>query len=115
RFEEVYGIIDAAMLERTTAEWQALLDAAQIPNGSMNRLADMPKDPYLVETGFFHHYSHPVAGPMITPSSPLRYSATPASIRRPPPMLGEHSREVLREFGFSAEEIAAVLPTESAS
>ena len=111
RFDEVYGIVDAAMLERTTAQWQALLEAAQIPNGSMNRLADMPNDPYLVETGFFHHYRHPVAGAMVTPSSPLRYSRTPATIRRPPPLLGEHSEEILAGFGFTAEEIAAVLPS----
>jgi formyl-CoA transferase len=108
RFAEVYGIIDAAMSGRTTAQWQALLDSYDVPNAPVRRLEDMPTDPYLVETGFFHHYRHPVAGAMVTPSFPVKYSKSPASIRTPPPCLGEHTQSVLAEFGFTADEIASL-------
>jgi crotonobetainyl-CoA:carnitine CoA-transferase CaiB-like acyl-CoA transferase len=93
------------MAKRTTADWQARLDAADVPNGLARKLRDLPQDPYLVETGFFHHYEHPQAGPMITPSIPVHFSKTPGRIQGPPPTLGEHTRSVLSEMGYSDEQI----------
>ncbi|MEI8264469.1 MAG: CoA transferase [Betaproteobacteria bacterium] len=106
-FPQLYGALREEMVRRTTAEWQARLDEADIPNAPAAKLADLPSDPYLVETGFFHRYVHPQAGPMVTPSIPVRYTATPGQVRRPPPCLGEHTEEVLREFGFDESAIAA--------
>jgi formyl-CoA transferase len=104
-FPELYQIIGEEMAKHSTAEWQKRLDAADVPNGVARKLRDLPTDPYLVETGFFHRYSHPQAGPMVTPSVPVRFSKTPGRIQSPPPTLGEHTREVLSALGYSDRDI----------
>jgi formyl-CoA transferase len=106
RFPELYRMIGEEMAKRTTADWQARLDAADVPNGVARKLRDLPHDPYLIATGFFHRYEHPQAGPMITPSVPVQFSKTPAQIQGPPPTLGEHTRSVLSEIGYTDEQIA---------
>ncbi len=108
-FPELYAEVAIALRKRDTADWQVLFDADEIPNAPVRRLADMPTDPYLTETKFFHHYRHPTAGPLITPSIPVKFSNTPAAIHKPPPCLGEHSEEVLTEFGFKPQEISTLL------
>ena len=96
------------MRERTTAEWLGILRAADIPCGRANTLADLLDDDYLRETGFFQEVQHPTEGRMVLGSVPAAFSATPPSIRRLPPKLGEHTEEVLREAGYDAAAIAAI-------
>ena len=106
RFAELYQLIGEEMAKRTTAEWRERLDAADVPNGVAKMLNDLPRDPYLVETGFFHRYTHPQAGPMVTTSIPVHLSKTPGAIQSPPPTLGEHTQSVLSAMGYSESEIA---------
>jgi crotonobetainyl-CoA:carnitine CoA-transferase CaiB-like acyl-CoA transferase len=108
-FPELYAIVAAELRRRSTAEWQERLDAADVPNGPARTLAELPSDPYLVATKFFHHYVHPAAGPMVTTTIPVHFSRTPGSVRRPPPTLGEHTREVLEEAGYHGGELAEVV------
>lgn len=105
RFAELYQLIGEQMAKRTTAEWHERLDAADVPNGVARSLNELPHDPYLVETGFFHRYTHPQAGPMVTTAIPVHFSKTPAAIRCPPPTLGEHTQSVLSAMGYSSREI----------
>lgn len=107
---ELYAIVAERIALRTTEEWRTRLDAADIPNGSMNRLQDLPADPYLRQTGFFERYEHPSEGPLVRTSIPQRFSETPGSIRLPPPRLGEHTCEVLRAAGYDDTDIARISP-----
>jgi crotonobetainyl-CoA:carnitine CoA-transferase CaiB-like acyl-CoA transferase len=112
-FPELYAIVSDGIKKHSTAEWQERLDKADIPNGPARMLSELPNDPYLVATKFFHHYVHPMAGSLVTTSIPVRFSRTPGSVRRPPPVLGEHTREVLEELGCYSNETAAVAATET--
>jgi crotonobetainyl-CoA:carnitine CoA-transferase CaiB-like acyl-CoA transferase len=106
--DEVYGVLTEAMTERTTAEWSAILDAADIPNGPVNSIQNLLDDEYLAETGFFRPVEHPTEGAMTMMAVPVEFDGTPASIRSLPPTLGEHTESVLLEAGLTAKEIAQV-------
>jgi crotonobetainyl-CoA:carnitine CoA-transferase CaiB-like acyl-CoA transferase len=107
--DAVYATLTEGMKRRTTEEWLAELRPADIPCGKANSLDDLFTDPYLVETGYFEGYHHPTEGDVVVPAIPARFSRSPANVHRPWPMLGEHSREVLEEAGYSAAEIADLI------
>ena len=113
--DALYAILAEELKRKTTAEWRALLDTADLPNGPVNDFNMMADDPYLTATGFFHHYEHPTEGAMVTTAIPAQFSATPASIRLTPPQLGEHTMSVLQEIGYTEREIAQLGHAASAS
>ena len=106
--DSLYALIAEEIGKRSTAEWRARFDAHDVPNGDVQRLDDLPKNPYLVESGFFVHYEHPSEGLLTTTSIPVRFSATPPSMRRGPPRLGEHTRELLKELMLDDAAIEAL-------
>jgi crotonobetainyl-CoA:carnitine CoA-transferase CaiB-like acyl-CoA transferase len=75
----------------------------------VNSLESLLRDPHLQATGFWQLVEHPSEGTLRLPGPPASYGKTPAEIRRLPPRLGEHSREVLSEAGLPAGEIDAML------
>jgi crotonobetainyl-CoA:carnitine CoA-transferase CaiB-like acyl-CoA transferase len=83
---------------RSTREWIALLEAAGVPCGPINDIAQVFADPQVQARGMRIAMAHPEAGEIPLVASPLKLSATPVSYRRPPPRLGEHTREVLAEL-----------------
>jgi crotonobetainyl-CoA:carnitine CoA-transferase CaiB-like acyl-CoA transferase len=107
--DAAYATLTEGMKQRTTEEWLAELRPADIPCGKANSLEDLFTDPYLMETGYFEAYEHPVEGDVVIPAIPARFSKSPPNVHRPWPMLGEHSREILAEAGYSDAEIEAIL------
>lgn len=106
--DAVYEEVGRIMRSRTTAQWRALLDAADVPNMPMNSPQDLLDDPHLRATGFIRHVEHPSEGPLHTPGTPTRWSATPPAAPSPAPQLGEHTEAVLRELGYGNEQIEAM-------
>lgn len=108
--DAVYAEVARIMRTRTTAEWRALLDAADVPNMPMNAPADLLIDPQLRATGFMYDALHPTEGPMHAMAHPTRWSATPpARTQTPAPRLGEHTRALLAEAGYSTTKIDDLL------
>lgn len=106
---EIYGILEEMVAERTVEEWQRELDAAAIPVQKVNTKEDLLEDEQLNATGFWKFLDHPTEGRLRMAEPPVRFSGSPSSIRRMQPRLGEHSREVLAEAGYSDEAIKALL------
>jgi crotonobetainyl-CoA:carnitine CoA-transferase CaiB-like acyl-CoA transferase len=94
----LYAMVDEVTRTRTTDEWLELLKPLQIPVVKMNRLDDLFDDPHLEAVGLFERRQHPEAGPYVSIRPPLKFSASPANIRRHPPRLGQHTEEVLAEL-----------------
>ena len=105
---DVYQFVAEIMLTCTTAEWQALLEKADIPNTPMHTMDSLIDDPHLNSSGFFPMYEHPSEGTVRTTAPVGEWSETPLSIRRLAPQLGQHSREVLLEAGLSVAAIDAM-------
>ncbi len=97
--DALYAVLTERMRERTTAEWLEILAALDIPCGRANSLTDLLDDEYLRETEFFQHMRHPHDGDVTITAIPAQFSASPPSVRRLWPALGEHTEEVLREIG----------------
>ncbi len=106
---ELIPLIRQATVFRTTAEWVAALEQAGVPCGPINDLAQVFADPQVIARGLRVELPHPLAGSVPQVASPIRLSETPVEYRNAPPLLGEHSEQVLREWlGMSASEVAAL-------
>lgn len=105
----VYAELARIFATRSTAQWLALLDAADVPAMPLHDLASVLDDPQLAASGFFASVEHPSEGRLRSMRPPPVYSRTPAEPPRLAPRLGEHSREVLVQAGYSDAEIDALI------
>jgi crotonobetainyl-CoA:carnitine CoA-transferase CaiB-like acyl-CoA transferase len=104
-YDFVYRWFSDVMKTRTTAEWMALFEAADIPHAPLHDLDNLIDDPHLAAVGLLQTVEHPTEGTLRVAGPAATWSKTPPSIRHYPPRLGEHGGEILREAGFSNAEI----------
>jgi crotonobetainyl-CoA:carnitine CoA-transferase CaiB-like acyl-CoA transferase len=97
--------VEQALASATTAEWQERFERAQIAAGPVYEFDEVFTDPQVRHLGLVTEVEQPGYGTARMLAYPVRASATPAAIRRPAPLLGEHTAEVLGEIGMSREEI----------
>ena len=102
---ELYALVAQVMRTRTTAQWLADLERADIPAMPLHTPQSLLDDPHLRATGFFRMSEHPSQGRIREIGIASTWSESPPSIRRHAPKLGEHSREVLGEIGSKSDEI----------
>lgn len=106
--DELYGMLADAMRTRTSAEWSADFERADIPHGPVNTIEDLFSDPQLIATDFFHTVDQPGAGPVRLARRPVDLHTAP-HVPEPAPLLGEHTREVLAQAGLPDERIQHLL------
>ena len=107
--DETYSETGKILATKTTQEWLDLFSDTRVPVIVVNSLEDLFTDPHLEAVGFWTLFEHPSEGLLKLPGFPARFSETPASIRRHPPKLGEHSIEILKEAGLEEETIQTML------
>jgi crotonobetainyl-CoA:carnitine CoA-transferase CaiB-like acyl-CoA transferase len=103
--DELITILAEIFRTRTTAEWIAALNQAEVPCAPIQTIDQVFAAPQVQHRKMLVEVDHPTAGRLKMAGIPVKFSATPASIRLPPPLLGEHSREVLESWlGMSAAQ-----------
>src|SRR5437870_5161217 len=103
---ECVGTLSEMFRARPMADWVDMISQAGVPCGPINRVSDVVNDPQVLAREMIAAVPHPTVPELRMPNSPLKLTETPPSIRRPPPLLGQHNQEVLAELGYSPQQIA---------
>ncbi|WP_246036575.1 CaiB/BaiF CoA transferase family protein [Sinomonas susongensis] len=103
--DELIPLLEQELQRSTTAEWVAGLDAAGVPVGPIQTVDEALADPQVLARGMVAEVEHPEAGTLKVLNCPVRLTRTPASVRMPPPLLGQHSDQILAGAGLSPSDI----------
>jgi crotonobetainyl-CoA:carnitine CoA-transferase CaiB-like acyl-CoA transferase len=112
--EALITLMSARLKTRSVQHWISALEAEGVPCGPINSIADMAADPQTAAREMVVELEHPRAGRTRALGLPIKLSATPGKVARAAPLLGEHTREVLAEFGFSPRDIQSLLASGAA-
>ena len=100
-------LLETILKGRRKADWLSALEAAKVPCGPINDLAEVFADPHVQHRGMVHRWQHPLADAVDLVASPIKMSATPVRNDLPPPLLGEHTAQVLADWlGKDADAVA---------
>jgi len=105
-YEALMPHVRAALLKHSADEWMQILREADVPVGKINTVEEALADPHLLERHFIVELEHPTLGPVKSLATPVHMSATPLRYDRHPPLLGEHTDEILRELGYGADQVS---------
>jgi crotonobetainyl-CoA:carnitine CoA-transferase CaiB-like acyl-CoA transferase len=109
RREELVRLIEERLGARSRDEWIAAFAAAGLPTGPINTIDQVFADPQVLHRGMVQEVEHPTAGRVKLVGVPVKFSETPGEIRLPPPVLGEHTDEVLGQIlNLGGDELAAL-------
>jgi formyl-CoA transferase/CoA:oxalate CoA-transferase len=99
--EELIPLLKETLLKATTQEWINCFDAAGVPAGPIQTVDQALKDPQVIARGMITELEHPEAGALKVIGCPIKLNRTPAAVRTPPPLLGQHTLEVLQSAGYT--------------
>ena len=108
RIREIYEDMAQVTRRMTSALSLALCEALDIAATRIYTIDELPEHPHLKAVDLFQRHDHPTEGATVGVRPPTRFARTPASVRRPAPLLGEHNDELLREAGLDDAQIAAL-------
>ena len=111
--DRIYARMSEIGPSRTTAEWEELLLRLDVPHTAFAKLTEISEQPHLKAVGMFVDIDHPTEGHIKQARPPTKFSDNPPNLHRMSPRLGEHSRELLREAGFSDAEIAGLVESKA--
>lgn len=106
--DTLYAELARCVALQPTSYWLAACERLDIPAAPYNRLNDLERDPQLAQTGYFTSMHDPAMGTIVTPAAPLKFDGTTAS-HTLPPRLGQHTRDVLQEAGFTGSDVQRLL------
>lgn len=106
---ELVEVLKTATRRKTSGEWLETLRAVSIPCGPIQTIDEVFADPQVLARGMVVEVEHPAMGPMTTVANPIKFSASPVTYEKAPPLIGEDTEEVLtRVLGYEQEEIRAL-------
>lgn len=105
---ETVAMVRQVLVTRTRDEWLEAMGVLGIPCSPLHSLGELSAHPHTLASQMVYRYDHPELGELKAVAQPLRFDGERTTLRRPPPLQGQHGRQVLQEAGYSTEEIDAL-------